>query len=138
MKTNKSHIDWYTERVEQLEAEGLCTSDAQSIVDIEEINQTIENVKQAREESLYQKRLAYLESIADPEDGETKLEKAKADLQWHLEVMDGAYAMMAESGKSIAYILRQEPKSELEVYANLFDLEGIDIYENPEMIAEFN
>ena len=138
MKTNKSHIDWYTERVAQLEAEGLCTSDAQSIVDIEEINQTIANVKQVREENLYQKRLAYLESIADPEDGETKLEKAKADLQWHLEVMTGAYAMMAESGESIAYILRQEPKSELEVYANLFDLEGIDIYEKPEMVAEFN
>jgi len=138
MKTNKSQIDWYLERVEQLEAEGLCTSDAQSIVDIEEINQTIENVKQAREENLYQKRLAYLESIADPEDGETKLEKAKSDLQWHLEVMEGAYAMMAESGESIAYILRQEPKSEIEVYKNLFDLEGIDIYEKPEMIAEFN
>jgi len=138
MKTNKSHIDWYTERVAQLEAEGLCTSDAQSIVDIEEINKTIENVKQAREESLYQKRLAYLESIADPEDGETKLEKAKSDLQWHLEVMEGAYAMMAESGESIAHILRQEPKSELEVYENLFDLEGINIYEKPEMITEFN
>jgi hypothetical protein len=138
MKTNKSHIDWYTERVSQLEAEGLCTSDAQSIVDIEEINQTIENVKRARQESLYQKRLAYLESIADPEDGETKLEKAKSDLQWHLEVMTEAYAMMAESGESIAYILRQEPKSELKVYENLFDLEGIDIYEKPEMITEFN
>jgi len=138
MKTNKSQIDWYLERVEQLEAEGICTSDAQSIVDIEEINQTIENVKQAREESLYQKRLAYLESIAEPEDGETRLEKAKSDLQWHLEVMEGAYAMMAESGESIAYILRQEPKSELAVYKNLFDIEGIDIYEKPEMIAEFN
>jgi len=137
MKTNKSHIDWYTERITQLEAEGLCTSDAQGIVDIEEINKTIEIVKQAREESLYRKRLAYLESIADPEDGETKLEKAKSDLQWHLEVMAEAYAMMAESGESIAYILRQEPKSELAVYENLFDLEGIDIYEKPEMIAEF-
>jgi hypothetical protein len=138
MKTNKSQIDWYLERVTQLEAEGLCTSDAQSIVDIEEINQTIENVKQAREKNLCRKRLAYLESIADPEDGETKLEKAKADLQWHLEVMAEAYAMMTESGESIAYILRQEPKSELEVYENLFDLEGIDIYEKPEMIVEFN
>jgi len=138
MKTNKSHIDWYTERVSQLEAEGLCTSDAQSIVDIEEINKTIENVKQAREESLYQKRLAYLESIAEPENGETRLEKAKSDLQWHLEVMAEAYAMMTESGESIAYILRQEPKSELEVYENLFDLEGIDIHEKPEMMAEFN
>jgi hypothetical protein len=138
MKTNKSHINWYTERVAQLEAEGLCTSDAQSIVDIEEINQTIKNVKQVREENLYQKRLAYLESIAEPENGETRLEKAKSNLAWHLEVMAGAYAMMAESGESIAYILRHEPKSELEVYENLFELEGIDIYEKPEMIAEFN
>ena len=138
MITNKSHIDWYAERVAQIEAEGLCTSDAQSIVEIEEINKTIESVKQAREDSLYQKRLAYLETIAEPENGETRLEKAKSDLQWNLEVMAEAYAMMAESGESIAYILRQEPKSELEVYKNLFDLEGIDIYEKPEMIAEFN
>jgi len=138
MKTNKSHVDWYTERVTQLEAEGLCTSDAQSIVDIEEINKTIEIVKQAREENLYRKRLAYLESIAEPENGETKLEKAKSDLQWNLEVMAEAYAMMAESGESIAHVLRHEPKSELEVYKNLFELEGIDIYEKPQMIAEFN
>jgi hypothetical protein len=138
MKTNKSHVDWYTERVAQLEAEGLCTSDAQSIVDIEEINKTIENVKQAREDNLYQKRLAYLESIAEPENGETRLEKAKSDLQWNLEVMTGAYAIMVESGESIAHALRHEPKSELEVYKNLFELEGIDIYEKPEVVAEFN
>ena len=103
MKTNKSHVDWYTERVAQLEAEGLCTSDAQSIVDIEEINKTIENVKQAREKSLYQKRLAYIETIAEPENGETRLEKAKSDLAWNLEVMASAYAIMSESGESIAH-----------------------------------
>lgn len=103
-----------------------------------EINWNLENVKQAREENLYQKRLSYLESIAEPENGETRLEKAKSDLAWNLEVMESAYATMAESGESIAYILRHEPKSELEIYKNLFELEGIDIYEKPEMIAEFN
>ena len=108
----------------------------QAVTGIEPINQTIENVKQIRELNLYQKRLAYLESIAEPENGETKLEKAKSDLAWNLEVMAEAYAMMAESGESIAYILRHEPKSELDVYKNLFELEGIDIYEKPEMIAE--
>ena len=138
MKTNKNHIDWYNERIEQLEAEGLCTSDAQSIVDIEEVNQTIEKVKQEREKNLHQKRLAYLETIADPENGETKLEKAKSNLAWNLEVMREVYEAMAESGKPIAHFLRHEPKSELKVYEKLFEIEGIDIYEKPEMIAEFN
>jgi len=94
--------------------------------------------QQTREESLYQQRLAYLETIAEPENGETKLEKAKSNLAWNLEVMAEAYAIMAESGESIAHVLRHEPKSEIEVYKNLFDLEGIDIYEKPEMITEFN
>jgi len=98
----------------------------------------IEDLKKFREKNLYCKRLAYLESIAEPENGETKFQKAKSDLQWHLEMMESAYKSMTESGESIAYILRREPKSELEVYKNLFELDGIDIYEKPEMIAEFN
>jgi len=94
--------------------------------------------QQAREENLYQKRLAYLEPIADPQDGETRLEKAKQNLAWNLEVMREVYEAMAESGEPIAHFLRHEPKSELKIYETLFEFEGIDIYEKPEMIAEFN
>ena len=86
----------------------------------------------------YEKQIAYLETIAEPEDGETKLEKAKSNLSWHLEVMREVYEAMAESGKPIACFLRHEPKSELKTYEKLFEIEEIDIYEKPEMIAEFD
>lgn len=86
----------------------------------------------------HEKQIAYLETIAEPEDGETRLEKAKSNLAWYLEVMREVYEAMAESGDSIAYFLRHEPKSELKVYEQLFEIEGIDIYEKPDMIAEFN
>jgi hypothetical protein len=101
-------------------------------------DQTIGKVRQTREENLYQKRLAYLETIAEPENGETMLEKAKSNLVWHLEVMREVYEAMTESGKPIAHYLRHEPKSELKTYEKLFEFEGIDIYEKPDMIAEFN
>lgn len=86
----------------------------------------------------HEKQIAYLETIAEPEDGETRLEKAKSNLAWYLEVMRNAYEAMTESGEPIAHFLRHELKSELEIYKNLFEIEGIDIYEKPEMIAEFN
>lgn len=86
----------------------------------------------------HEKQIEYLETIADPEDGETKLEKAKSNLAWHLEVMREVYEAMTESGEPIACFLRHEPKSELKVYEKLFEIEGIDIYEKPDMIAEFN
>ena len=39
-RTNMFSEDYYLKRVRQLESEGLTTSDAQSIVDIEERNET--------------------------------------------------------------------------------------------------
>ena len=86
----------------------------------------------------HEKQIAYLETIAEPDNGETKLEKAKSNLAWYLQVMRDVYEAMAESGEPIAHFLRHELKSELKVYEKLFEIEGIDIYEKPEMIAEFN
>jgi hypothetical protein len=85
----------------------------------------------------HEKQIAYLEAIAEPENGETRLEKAKSNLAWHLEVMREVYEAMVENGEPIAHFLRHEPKSELKTYEKLFELEGIDIYEKPEMIACF-
>jgi len=131
MKSNKSQIDWYTERVEQLEAEGLCTSDAQSIVDIEEINQTIKKVTMNRAQKRYEQVIAYLRRVVEPQNGATIAQQADSDLEWIDRQIQKAYDNQRDEGVSLFETLGKE--ADWEIVKNVLEIEGIDPYERPDV-----
>jgi len=131
MKKSKSEIDWYIERVKELEAEGLCTSDAQSIVDIEEINQTIKKVTMNRAQTRYEQVINYLRCVVEPQNGATIAQQADSDLEWIDRQIQTAYDNQRSEGVSLFETLGKE--ADWEIVKNVLEIEGIDPYEKPDV-----